>query len=227
MRMRSLAVASALALAATLSSAQAGQGFYVAGGGSGQFLQDSTTTVTVLGFPIAVVTAFDPGFGVNGALGYAWDSHGRRGGGAIFRLEGEVLYKESDVDSLTVAGVGPFAGSGDVSALGLMANAWYGFRTGTAFRPYIGAGVGTANISLNSVGATILGVTFPLADDDDWVFAYQFGAGLSYELTSRIVVGVEYRFFATLDPSFVDPTGFPFKGEYMTHGVGLNLRFLF
>ena len=235
MRYSIMALAGVAALLVSVSSAQAGQGWYVTGGVGGQFLDDSTdTTSDAFGNSATVKTKFDVGFGVNGAFGYSWDSYGNAGGGAVFRVEGEVLYKMNDIDGLDVTAilgpflvVGSFDGTGDVSALGLMANAWYEFKTGMPWRPYIGGGVGMANISLNDVGITVLGIDFPVADDDDWVFAYQFGAGLNYELTRQVVVGIEYRFFATTDPEFVDVTGAKFSGEVLSHNLGLIVRFLF
>lgn len=226
MKIYALAVAGAVALMVAASGAQAGQGWYIAGGASGQLLDDSTNT-TGRFFGDLTDSSFDVGYGINGALGYSWDSHGSNGGGAIFRVEGEVLYKVSDIDELDFLGVGSLQGIGDVSALGLMANAWYEFSTGTPWRPYIGGGLGMANVSLNDAGFTLLGIDFLVADDDDWVFAYQFGAGLNYEVTSQIVIGVEYRLFATTDPDFVDVVGIKFDGEFLSHNLGLIVRFLF
>ncbi len=228
MRYSIMALAGVAALMVAGASAQAGQGWYIAGGAGGQLLDDSTDTTTdPFGNVSTTETSFDAGYGLSGALGYSWDSHGSGGGGAVFRVEGEVLYKVSDIDGFNFITVGSFEGTGDVSALALMANAWYEFPTGMPWRPYIGGGAGMANISLNDVGLNFLGLEFPLADDDDWVFAYQFGAGLNYEVTPQIIVGIEYRFFATTDPQFVDVTGFEFSGEVLIHNIGLIVRFLF
>ncbi len=64
-------------------------------------------------------------------------------------------------------------------------------------------------------------------DNDDWVFAYQFGAGISYELSARTIVGLEYRLFATSDAELVNATGTTFDADYLSHNVGLFIRFLF
>lgn len=239
MKIYTLGVAGAVALMVAASGAQAGQGWYIAGGAGGQIVDDTTSTVSdIFGNFLLTDTSFDLGYGVNGALGYSWDSHGANGGGAVFRIEGEVLYRVSDVDRLDRVAIvqtflgpfilaGSFEGTGDVSTLGLMANAWYEFSTGMPWRPYLGGGLGMANISLNDVGLISSGTEFALADDDDWVFAYQFGVGMNYEITPQIIAGIEYRFFATTDPEFVDLNGFEFSGQTLVHNFGLIIRFLF
>lgn len=228
-----------LALIAAASGARAAQGWYVAGGAGGHFLNDITTTSSnIFGDSLTTRSDFDAGFGGSGALGYAWDSHGNAGGGAIFRIEGEVLYRTSDLNDLAILAitqtflgpiitVGTLDGTGDVSTLGLMVNGWYEFSTGMPWRPYIGGGAGMANISLNDVGFDFFGLDITLVDDDDWVFAYQFGAGLNYEITPQVVVGVEYRYFATADPTFTDVFGGEFDGNISSHNIGLIARFMF
>lgn len=217
-------------LTTPISSPNAREGWYVTGGAGGTLLQESSSTAAdAFGNAITFDTDFDFGFGLQGAAGYAWDSHGDRGGGAVLRVEGEVFYKSNDIDTftlktVTVAGIGTFvtpateSGTGDVSALGFMANAWYEFFTGMPWRPYVGGGVGLANISLDEP---------TLADDDDWVFAYQFGAGLGYEITPDFVIAVEYRLLGTTDATFEIIPGVDFDSEYLSHNIGLVVRFFF
>ncbi|MCH2147846.1 MAG: outer membrane beta-barrel protein, partial [Phycisphaerales bacterium] len=67
------------------------------------------------------------------------------------------------------------------------------------FKPYIGGGIGTvyidsdANIDNNALGF----------GGNDWVFGYQFMAGLEYEIADNWFLSVSYRFLglteATLD----------------------------
>ena len=153
-------------------------------------------------------------------------------------MEGEVSYRKNDLDkfdvtNVTLAGIGSFdnLGSldadGDVLALGFMANGWYDFDTGSPWKPFVGGGLGIARISLNDVTATAFGVTVPLADDKDWVFAYQVGAGIGYEVTPTTTVSLGYSFFATADPDFTDVTGIPFDAEYQSHNIEIGLRFGF
>lgn len=128
------------------------------------------------------------------------------------------------MNSVTLAGIGTFITpatvevGGDISVFGFMANAWYDFYTGEPWRPYLGGGIGMANLALDEA---------TLADDDDWVFAYQFGAGVSYEITPRVVLAVEYRLLGTTDPKFVVVPGLTFDAEYLSHNIGLQIRFFF
>ena len=230
MHKRILGLLSAAAFIGVAAGAQAADGWYVSGDVGAAFLQDSSSTAAdEFGNSIDFDTEFDPGFGVHGAVGHSWDG---------FRLEGEVSYRKNDLDALTVtnvtlAGIGSFDvaaefdAEGDVSALGFMVNGWYDFDTGSPWKPFIGGGVGTARISLNEVSATVAGMSVPLADDEDQVFAYQAGAGIGYELTPTIIVSLGYRFFGTLDPEFTDVTGIPFDAEYRSHNVEVGVRFLF
>ena len=79
-----------------------------------------------------------------------------------------------------------------------------GAMAGWRFSPYIGGGIGTvyidsdANLENNSLG---LG-------GNDWVFGYQFMAGLEYEISDNWFISVSYRFLglteATLDEIKID-----------------------
>lgn len=215
------------AAALFMPGTSAANDWYLAFGGSATLLQDSDSTLTdAVGNSIDFTTEFDAGFGITGAMGYSWNQ---------VRLEGEVSYRQNDIDSIeltsiTLAGIGSFTtaaafeGDGDVSALGFMVNGWYDFNTGSRWTPYLGIGVGTAQISINDASVTILGVDVPLADDDDWVFAYQAGAGITYEISPNVDISLGYRFFGTSDPDFTDVSGIPFDVEYMSHNIEVGVR---
>jgi OmpA-OmpF porin, OOP family len=122
--------------------------------------------------------------------------------------------------SLTGASSSP---SGKVRVLDGMINAYWDFRTGTPFVPYIGIGVGAAHASLDNfaVGGQ------PLSNSSDTVFAYQPMVGVRYHVTDAIAIGVEYRYFATVQPTFKDSSGQPFKGRIESHNVLANLSYFF
>ena len=213
-------------------------GWYGSLGASAVFLEDSSSTISDPLGSVSFDTKFDTGFGLHGAIGHSWDG---------LRLEGEVSYRENDLDTfditnVTLAGVGSLSDigngdfSGDVSALAFMANAWYDFNTGSPWKPFVGGGLGMARISINDASITaltLLGVPInladpiPLADDDDWVFAYQIGAGLGYEVTPTTTISLGYRFFATADPDFTGIDDVPFDAEYHSHNIEIGLRISF
>ena len=227
---RSLALVGAAAFMCIVAQAQAADGWYVQLDAGAAFLSDSTSTATDgAGNSITFDTEFDTGFGVHAALGHSWDP---------YRLEAEVSYRRNDFDTfditnVTAAGIGSFNtaikldGDGDVSALGLMVNGWYDVNTGSPWRPFVGGGLGLARISVNDASATVLGVSVLLADDDDWVFAYQAGAGVGYEVNPNTVISLGYRFFATADPDFTTVDGDPFDAEYQSHNIEIGVRFFF
>ena len=145
------------------------------------------------------------------------------------RLEGEISYRENDLDQVnSVTGGGlvfPAAGAlkGDTSALGYMVNGWYDFDTGTNWVPFVGGGIGGATISVDvkSVGGAAIGY-----DESDTVFAYQAGAGIGYKVTPKVTVGLSYRLFGTLDPEFNNGVN-TVKAEYMSHNfmAGVLVKF--
>ncbi len=202
------------------SPAYAQSKWYIGGGAGGTFLMDSELDdPTGILAAIGTETSFDTGYYVGGTVGYAWANNNND---TVFRLEGELSYRQNDFDQFTVLGF-DFDMDGDTSALGLMVNGFYDIGTGTSWKPYLGGGIGLALVSIND--ATVVGI--PLADDDDTVFAYQLGAGLGYEVNPNLTISLDYRFFATVDPDFTDPTGIEFSAEYMSHNIGLGLRYGF
>jgi opacity protein-like surface antigen len=149
------------------------------------------------------------------------------------RIEGEVTYRRNELDKLKIdndAGVGVALGvgslngltadaDGDVSSVSFMANAWFEPQVGKGLLPYVGGGIGGTHVSAD---ASVLGVT--IVDDSDTVLSGQVGAGLGYAVTPNIVVGADYRFLMSADPSFEDEAGGSFDSEYMTHNIMVGVR---
>lgn len=209
--MRKIGVGMALLLVLVLSSAPAlAKGPYFGGQAGGVFLSDSDVSDPAGEFATA---EFDTGLGLALVGGYSFD---------MFRLEGELFYKINDFDTLSDAGFG-IPVEGDVSALGLMVNAFYDFKTGTPFTPYIGAGIGMAQVSINDL--SILGVT--VLDDDDGVLAYQLIAGVGYAVSNAVTLDLQYKYLATTDPEFTDVEGATIETEYSSHNIMVGLRYNF
>ena len=215
-------LAAAVVMSPVLAAAE---GFYVSGHAGAVFLSESDNT-DELG--VDLPSDFDPGFGVGGAVGYDFVNN--------FRVEGEITYRQSDVDTVDLSGVGgpgEVEGSGDVSALAFMANAFYEVKGTSAFTFYVGAGVGVAVVSFNDFALEsplLSGFGGPLADDDDTVFAYQGIVGIGYEVSEAVTLTLDYRYFATQDAELdIDPVSGPgtFEGEYQSHNVMLGARFSF
>jgi opacity protein-like surface antigen len=173
----------------------------------------------------------DFGWGVTGAAGLGLDT----GQQVCNTLGGEIEggYRSNgldqiDVNSVSLAGVpafGPVGSAdlgGDVSALSVMANV----RCETPMfngKFYVLGGGGGANISIDDL--SIGGTSVNVSDDDDWVGAYQVGAGWAFPVNPNADLTVGYRYFGTADPEFTEATGAEFDTEYGSHNVEVGIKF--
>lgn len=218
MKYPSISVIAGVVVATTslvlLPGTASAQQWYLSGSAGGGFLTDSE-----LSEPSGVLAAlgaeasFD--FGFNGALaaGYKF--------GGPFRLELEGQYASNDIDNFQIVGV-DIAGGGSINTSALMINGFFEFDWQDRWHPYVGGGIGFAEINVDN--ATVLGVF--LADDSDTVFAYQAGGGIGYSLSDSLILSLDYRYFATADPDFTAVGGVPFEAEYGRHDVRLTLRWM-
>jgi opacity protein-like surface antigen len=208
-RVRQLLLAAALVIIAQGAWAQT-KPWYVAAGLGASFVDDVDATQA----GVTLTTGLDTGIFSTGAFGRSFGN---------FRAEGELSYNTNDVSTVSALGVS-LGASGDVSTLGFMVNGYYDFETNSKWVPYIGGGIGGANVSINSL--SVVGV--PLADDDTTVFAYQAKVGVAYEFSPAWVGTLGYRFFGTEDADFVDSTGSTFSTDgSRAHIVELGFRFRF
>lgn len=95
------------------------------------------------------------------------------------------FFSSAVVDAVT----GPI--DGHVSTFSIMANAWYEFDAGLPVRPYVGGGVGWARA--NAEGAFQSWTT--TFDQTESGFAWQLGAGVTYDLKPGMKLGLDYRYF--------------------------------
>ncbi|MFN3989920.1 MAG: P44/Msp2 family outer membrane protein [Erythrobacter sp.] len=165
------------------------------------------------GTPLSWNTDFDTGFALSGQIGYKFDNG--------FRLELEGAYSRYDVAShagLTVGGAnidgvdvavltrGPADpanptvgaviadGQGRVSNFGLFANVFYDIETGTAFKPYVGAGAGVNWVDVNYRPSGV-----QVGSGNKAGLAYQLMAGASFELSPRAELFGQYTYRANAE----------------------------
>lgn len=186
---------------------------YISGNVGAVWVEDSDFSDSAGGISVDGDFSFDTGFGITAAIGNDF--------GNGLRAEIELGYRDSDIDELdaTVNDYGfVYSGSasidGDVSATSLMANGFYEFMSDKTVSPFIGGGIGFANVEGDS---DALG-----GDDDDNVFAYQGIVGIAFALNPQIKLDVQYRYFATDDPE-LGGTDF----EYASNNAMIGLRFSF
>ena len=136
-----------------------------------------------------VTTSFDedPSFGL--ALGY--DT-------SMIRFEGEIMMREVGVEDHILAGDALPGPTGEAEVMSIMGNAIYDFNREGALQPYLGLGLGWADVELGGFGVE------PIPDvlnDSDSGFAYQFFAGVGLELSENWSLFLDYRFFVASDLS--------------------------
>lgn len=194
---------------------------------------DSSTYVTLFGsysFPqIAPVNQEndvhalkqDDGFGAGVAVG----THLAKG------LRGELEFSvlNHDPRSETADANDPdVAVSGHINQYLIMANIWKDIRISDQLNwisPYVGAGlgVGIVDVLLDPLDADQL-------DDTRGALAAQFGAGIRFNLTNRLIVDASYRYKGTIS-TFSRGQGAPSDehgiGTYMTHNAQLGVTYQF
>ena len=205
-QLKALTVCCLIIFLASPAALAADRGGYVSGRLGACILNDATLSEP--GFPYTINTEYDMGLGIGGAIGYDF---------GIWRVEGEVAYRINDVDSFTALGIG-LQGSGDIDTLSTMANVYFDFENQTAITPFIGAGMGFAQVSANDW--SVAGIR--IGSEDDSVFAYQFFIGLGISVTERLMLDLVYNYFATSDPEF----GIT-EAEYDSHNISFGARFNF
>jgi outer membrane protein OmpA-like peptidoglycan-associated protein len=200
-----------------LSLPAVAQGLYIGLRGGATWLEGANDR-PVSGQPPTVLdvkSSYNTGYNIGGFVG--WDLK-------PIRIEGELVYRDNDVDKVTPQGFPTLNGHGDVSSLAGMANGYYDFQVDWPVTPYVGLGIGAARVHPHNVGAAALPVT---VHDNDIEFAYQGIVGVSYSISPQFSLSADYRYFSTLDPSYRNSLGQLKTTEYHTHNVMLALTYHF
>jgi opacity protein-like surface antigen len=222
----------ALTLAAPAANA-AGSGWYVSLSGGANWVDDSSfalvnTVPSTTTFTLA--TNADTGWVVAGAIGYSLS-----GVMPGLRVEAEVGYRENQIDGtfLTSITAGPTTDSGPVDAdhqtFSVLANVWYDFDVG-GFKPYLGGGIGWAETEFEGtyIGTVSL-VNTPFSFEDSG-FAWQVGAGINFDISPNVMLGIGYRYFSgpevTILPPVVAPNILAGDIESDNHSAALTLTFV-
>lgn len=134
--------------------------------------------------PVDIVVDTDTGFGINGAVGYQFDHA---------RAELDLGYRQNSVDGVTVGDLPEVDADGRFETWSLAANGYYDIPTGTAFRPYVGAGVGVARLVADDVSVDIPVVGEAELDESGVSLMFQAQAGLAYDFSEDASAFVGYR----------------------------------
>lgn len=147
------------------------------------------------------------------------------------RAEIEVSHSDVDFNSISSEGIsGSFTSvdfEGSVKTTYGLANLWADWRNESPLTPYLGGGLGLGwtDAKLDSTITPAKGLK-----TDEVGFAFQFGAGVKYDISDHVAVDLGYRFKGVADIDFdvfgsaAEPlTG----GDFYTHNVQLGLTYQF
>ncbi|WP_207099683.1 outer membrane protein [Paracoccus shandongensis] len=208
-----LAIA-ALAGSAGIVSAQdfSLQNSYFKGFGGATWPSDQDTTLIEEGEQIALPSFdHDTGYTLGIAVGATVMPN--------VTVELEYAYRKSDF-TVRDRAEGDQA-DGDTTSKSLMVNALYIFDsmgpTG-AIQPYLGAGIGAANVEKSAGGQDF---------DGDRLLAYQLIGGVSYKVNPKISLFAEGRWFQTESDRFEGPEDESFDGKFETFDLLVGVTFAF
>lgn len=144
----------------------------------------------------------DTGWYVGGAIGMHWN-------GCYFsRVDLSFDYLRNDIDRNSGDDSSSSSSNNDFSKYVVLANAYYDFCPWGCVTPYVGAGVGYAYIRANDHHQE--------HHIDRNAFAWQVGAGLTYEINSCWSAGFQYRLLGTTNDS---------TSYHNLYGVSLTRQF--
>lgn len=141
--------------------------------------------------------------------------------GKLFRQELELTFRDTEGVLLETDPPSADAGSGDFDNISLMANLYLDVPIGFKFDLFAGGGIGVVMFDGQAQGSGSLGS----ADFDDagYGFAYQFKAGVAYNLTNNLALTAGYRYWRSNEIDFGD-----FELEDVeVHSIDFGLRITF
>lgn len=162
---------------------------------------------------------FDPGINFGGTVGYDY---------GIIRLEGEVSYKHGEIVTISDrAGRYQYRDvDGSLGVAALMFNAFLDLHNPSPVTPYLGGGVGFADLHITDT--FVPGDPLPVyQQDDDSAFAYQVGAGVAIALNQRLSLDLGYRYFGTSTARFGASRFIAADLKFQSHNTTAGLRVKF
>jgi outer membrane protein OmpA-like peptidoglycan-associated protein len=172
---------------------------------------------------------YDLGIGVYAAVGYSYSNN--------VRAELEFSYRTNEIEAILADG-GGFSGwpegtiSGDTTAMALMGNVLYDYKNSSSVTPYLGLGIGVANIDHDITGNNPAGITATTIayGGTDWTLAYQGIVGVAFDLAEGLALDISYRYFGTMKKAYagtLDGGAAAFETGYDPHNLFAGLRWNF
>ncbi len=163
----------------------------------------------------------DTGYGYGAEIGYRIPA--TSGEWSNMRLAVEWHHQRADISGFGTP-AGGAAGQGDIRVNAAMFNVFYDAATSMPeWRPYVGVGVGVADIQLKNASAAIPG------GDSDNVFAWNLMAGLGYVPSNMpfTELSAGYRYLNASDAEFGLVGGGTYELGYDSHNLEAGIKFLF
>lgn len=160
---------------------------------------------------------------VGGGVGYRFSNW--------FRSDLTVAFAPGrDFTADTSGSAGSGALSGSMTSTALLASAYAEFAPESWVRPYVGGGLGVANLSLDSVEQQMPGGgTTAFSDNSEWNLAWSLAAGVTLDVSEALELDAGYRYINFGDAR----TGTGSNGSHVTldgvdgHEVRFGIRYLF
>jgi len=171
--------------------------------------EDMTWTSTVTG------TSADLALDSSGMMGLKFGYILPQARALAFEMEWNYMFEQS-IPPQVISGVRE---SGDVYLNNFMVNLILRYPEGR-IHPYIGGGIGASSMNIQNT-ESIGGAVVNVAEESATGFAWQFLAGINFELAPNLSADLAYRYFGT-NPDFT-----VIDVDYRTHAVTLGLNFHF
>lgn len=205
----------------------AAAGFVLSAGAPASAAFDGLYLGAAAGVAISEDSKFEgPGVDVDAGLGNAPALSGFIGHkyGSNWRTEMELGWRSFDAE--TVAGTDA---SGDLDVTHLMFNGLYDFDVDlapsldTRITPYLGGGIGPALVNVDGISP----VNGSSIDDRELVLGFQGIAGLNYEISDRMSLFTDYRYFRTQEFTVKTAAGTGLDTEAIDHRFMIGFRWSF
>jgi opacity protein-like surface antigen len=214
---------------APIMTAPALSGFYIGTRNTIGIADD--TRFNVGGGGVRVTNQYEFGFGNGLMAGY---NVGPVLGGIGLRGEIEIGRSQFSIDTHTVNGT-KITGAdsfGDLRSVQGFANAFIDINLGRmmgapagsfmyAITPFVGGGIGFAQVELRKMGISATGV---LMKDSDAKFAFNLSAGVGIEIFERTTLEIGYRYMGVPDLEFVARDGTKTKTELKANLFTIGMR---
>ncbi len=214
----SLVLAAGGAQAADMSDAflepilpvEIGSAWYLRGD-IGYHIATSPNATYTLTAPNTVLTntnvSLDDAFMVGGGFGYQFNPWFRVDATADYILPGNF---SANVPCTVAACGSPFSNAtAEISSWATLVNAYFDLGTWAGLTPYVGGGIGAANINIkgyqsNNPPANPATLRSVASDSNSWNFAWALMAGASYAMTENALLDFNYRYLSLGDVSTND-----------------------